>query len=174
MFHVEEEPCLKVLVVYYSYSGITRAVAQTLREKTCGVLYGIETLKQYAKQTVVEEAVQELREGTLPALKHAIPSMTSYDFILVGGPVWEYTTPSPLMTFLQSADFRGKKTAAFCTHEGGPGSFLADFKSQAQNAETLDGLELPFVRRTSPDVLDKNLTVWLEHIGLLKPLAAAI
>lgn len=174
MFHVEEGPCLKVLVAYYSYSGITKAVAQKLREKTCGVLYGIETRKQYSKQTVVEEAVQELRGGILPDLKHAIPSMTSYDFILVGGPVWEYTTPSPLMTFLRGADFLGKNTAAFCTHEGGPGSFLADFKSQAQNAEAFDGLELPFVRRTSPDVLDKNLTIWLERIGLLKPLAAAM
>lgn len=174
MLHIEEGPCLNVLVAYYSYSGGVKAVAQALREKTCGVLYGVETRKQYAKRTVVEEAIQELREGTRPALKHAIPSMTSYDFILVGGPVWEYTVPSPLMTFLHGADFLGKNIAAFCTHEGGVGSFFLDFKSQARNAEMMDGLELPFVRRSAESLIDTALDAWLAKLGLVKPLAAAV
>jgi Flavodoxins len=174
MFQVEDGPCHNVLVTYFSHSGNTRSVAQLLREKTCGVLYGVEPRKIYSKRNVIQEAVQEIREGHLPPLKHAVPTMYSYDYVLVGGPVWEDTLPSPLMSFLRDADFKGKKVAAFCIHDGNPGTFLPDFKNLARNADILDGLELPSVRRNTADALETTLSSWLAGLGLVKPLATAV
>ncbi len=173
MFQVEDGPCLNVLVAYFSHCGITRAVARIIREKTCGVMYGVEARKLYSKRTIIGEAVQEMREGNLPPLKHSVPSMFSYDYVLVGGPVWENTIPAPLMTFLRDVDFKGKKVAPFCTHAGNAGTFLPDFGNQARNAHLMDGLEL-LVQRNTLESIESVLTSWLAGLGLVKPLAAAV
>ena len=166
MIRIEDGPCLKVLVAYYSYSGKTRKVAQALREKTCGVLYGLETRKQYASRTVVSEAKRELEQRDLPELKHAIPSMAAYDVILVGGPVWWYTVSAPLMSFLRGVDFAGGKVAAFCTHEGGVGSYFADFRNQAENADLLGDLAIHLPKRKRASDIDGTLDAWLSGLGL--------
>ena len=173
MMALDSGPCPKVLVAYYSYSGNTKKVAQRLREKTCGVLYPVDTVMAYSNRTVIEDAKRELQQGTLPALKHSIPPMTAYDAIFVGGPVWWYTVATPLMRFLQGADFAGRKVAAFCTHEGGPGSYFADFQKQARNAELLDGLELYTPGRRGIEGVDDALSTWLGRLGLLHAQSSA-
>ena len=134
----------KVLVIYYSYSGNTKIVAERLREKTGGDIYAVETERAYpeAYRDVTAEAKRELETRDLPALKGAPPDLAPYNLILVGGPVWWYTVPAPLMKFLEQTDFMGKRVAAFCTHGGGPGDYLDDFKTQAKNAVVLSGITL--------------------------------
>jgi flavodoxin len=158
---------LKILVAYYSYSGSTRKIAQRLREKTYGVLYPLDTAIPYSSHTIIKDAKRELEQGNLPALKYPIPSMSSYDLILVGGPVWWYTVATPLMSFLRSADFADRKVAAFCTHKGGVGSYFQDFQRQAKNAEILDGLELYIPRRLDNRSTDDALNAWLGKFGIL-------
>lgn len=60
---------------------------------------------------------------------------------------------------MQLADFASKKTAMFCTHGGGAGHTLADFKKQAMNAQVLDGLELYNPRQVKEG--DNTLKSWL-------------
>lgn len=163
----DNDNCIKVLVACYSFSGNTRAVAEALREKTCGVLCQLETDKQYDKRTVVDEARQELERGRLPALRHPIPLMNAYDWILVGGPVWWYTVSTPLMTFLREADFAGKNVAAFCTHEGGVGSYFEDFKAQASNAAVHQGLDFYWQRGAGLSRASGKLDAWLDSLGLV-------
>lgn len=44
--------------------------------------------------------------------------MDSYDVIFLGYPIWWYTLPMPLFTFLESYDFNGKTIIPFSTHGG--------------------------------------------------------
>ena len=153
----------KMLIVYYSFSGNTKYIAEKIREKTGGDLFEIETVKTYPSEysALTEEAKRELQEGDLPALKKGPPNMSSYDLILVGGPVWWYTVPTPVMSFLRQADFAGKKASAFCTHEGGIGKFFPHFKEQAKNAVVLEGLDLYKPRQAKKGEVDKALDAWL-------------
>ena len=153
----------KMLIVYYSFSGNTKYIAEKLREKTGGDVFEIETVRTYPSQysALTEEAKRELQEGDLPALKKRPPNMSSYDLILVGGPVWWYTVPTPVMSFLRQADFAGKKASAFCTHEGGIGKFFPHFKEQAKNAVVLEGLDLYKPRQAKKGEVDKALDAWL-------------
>lgn len=152
-----------MLIIYYSHTGTTKYIAEKLSEKTGGDLFRIETVKTYPGQysALTEEAKRELQEGDLPALKKGPPDMSSYDLILVGGPVWWYTVPTPVMSFLKQADFKGKKVAAFCTHEGGIGKYFPHFKEQAQNAVVLEGLDLYKPRQARKGEVDKALDAWL-------------
>ncbi|HTZ41110.1 MAG TPA: flavodoxin, partial [Syntrophales bacterium] len=153
----------KMLIIYYSHTGNTKYIAEKIKEKTGGDLFEIQTVRTYPSQysALTEEAKRELQEGDLPALKKAPPNMSSYDLILVGGPVWWYTVATPVMSFLKQADFAGKKVSAFCTHEGGIGKYFPHFKEQAQNAVVLDGIDFYKPKQSRKDEVDKALDAWL-------------
>ncbi len=152
----------KVLIVYYSSSGNTKVVAEKLQKKTAGDMHRLETVRTYpaGHKALVDEAKRELEENDLPELKGTLPDLSSYDLILVGGPVWWYTVSTPVMHFLQQADFAGKKVAAFCTHGGGVGHYFPHFKEQARNAVVLEGLSL-WGNKAGDASTDKALDDWL-------------
>jgi flavodoxin len=156
----------KMLIIYYSHTGTTKYIAEKLSEKTGGDLFRIETVKTYPSRysALTEEAKRELQEEDLPALKKSPPDMSSYDLILVGGPVWWYTVATPVMSFLKQADFKGKKVAAFCTHEGGIGKYFPHFKEQARNAVVLEGIDLYKPKQAGKGEVDKALDAWLARV----------
>lgn len=149
-----------MLVIYYSLSGVTRSVAERIQAKTGAELLEIKTVKQYSANynTLIEEAKKELQEYNLPELSTPVPQLASHDMILMGTPVWWYTLATPVMKFLEQADFAGRQAAMFCTHGGGPGHTLADFAKQAKNAKTLPGMEF---YNPKADKIDKALDAWL-------------
>jgi len=153
----------KMLIIYYSHTGNTKYIAEKIKEKSGGDLFEIQTVRTYPSQysALTEEAKRELQEGDLPALKKGPPNMSSYDLILVGGPVWWYTVATPVMSFLKQADFAGKKVSAFCTHEGGIGKYFPHFKEQARNAVVLEGLDLYKPRQARKGEVDQALDSWL-------------
>lgn len=134
----------KALVIYYSKTGNTKAVAQMIQARTNSDIYRIETVKAYPMKTPesIEIPKQELESGNLPDLKGTPPDLSGYDMIIIGSPVWWYTVSTPIMRFLKEVDFAGKKVAAFNTNAGGVGQFHPHFKALAQNAVTLDGISL--------------------------------
>lgn len=156
----------KVLIIYYSLSNVTHGIAEKLQAKTGGDLYRIETVKTYPDKPprLYDEPKEELEQHNLPELKGTPPELSSYDLILVGGPVWWYTVPPPIMKFLETADFAGKKTAAFCTHEGAAGKFFPHFKEQAKNAVVLDGIDFFKPGSAREGEVDKRLDAWLDSL----------
>jgi len=162
----ETKDANRVLVIYYSLTGNTKSIAETIQNKTGGDLLEIETVKDYpaAYSQITEEAKRELETGELPALKKSPPNMSSYDLILVGSPVWWYTVSTPVMSFSKQADFAGKIVSAFCTHEGGIGKFFSHFKEQAKNAVVLEGLDLYKPRQAREGEVYKALDSWLSRL----------
>lgn len=155
----------RILIIYYSHTGITKGIAEKIGEKTGGNVVVIETVKTYPSEysALIEEAKRELHKNDLPELKEDPPDMSPYDLVLVGGPVWWYTVSTPVMKLLTLTDFAGKKVAAFCTHEGGMGKIFQHFKEQAKNAVVLDGLDL-FKPQTRKGETDKTLDFWLDKL----------
>ncbi len=153
----------KMLIVYYSLSGNTKTIAEKIKEKTGSDVFEIQTVKTYPSEysALTEEAKRELQTEDLPALKKGPPDMSSYDLILVGGPVWWYTVATPVMSFLRQADFKGKRVSAFCTHEGGIGKYFPHFKEQAKNAVVLEGIDLYKPKQARKGEVDKALDAWL-------------
>lgn len=156
----------KVLIIYYSLSGRTRAVAERLQSKTGAELYEIQTVKTYPSSHpgVYEEPKRELKEKDLPDLRSSPPDMSSYDLILVGAPVWWYTVPTPLMKFLQDADFAGKRVASFCTYDSTLGQYHPHFVQQAKNADVREGISLSYPHRIPEPELDERLDNWLRVV----------
>lgn len=110
-----------VLIVYFSRSGNTRAIANLIQQEVGGTLHELEIVTAYppAYNAVVEQAKREIRTGYRPPLRSTLDNIEAYATVFVGTPNWWDTLAPPVATFLSEHDFSGKTVAPFCTHGGG-------------------------------------------------------
>lgn len=158
----------KALIVYYSYSGNTRVIAQQIRQATGGDIFEIQPVNDYPKEykAVVDQAKKEVNENYKPALKTKVENMEHYDVIFVGSPCWWYTIAPPVATFLSSYDFTGKTIVPFMTHEGSRmGHSEADIKKLCEGAVVLEGLP---VRGGRVKEAGNEVNQWLKKLGINK------
>lgn len=111
----------RTLIVYYSWSGNTRAAAERIRELTGGTAEAIRPVKPYPEDyaACVELAKGECRTETTPAIAALEADPADYDVIFVGSPNWWGTVAPPVRTFLKQYDLSGKTVIPFFTHGGG-------------------------------------------------------
>lgn len=156
---------MKALILYYSYSGNTRRIAQMIKDKLNCDWAEIETLKEYSKNynDVVEEGKREIDRGFMPEIKDINTDIKDYDTIILGSPVWWYTFAPAMKTFLNKADLKGKKVYPFATNGGWIGHTLKDFAKECKGAEIHDGLNVKFSGKkllTNESDIDR----WIENI----------
>lgn len=156
----------KALIVFYSRSGNTRALARELQALTGGELVELETVQPYPEEyrAVTEQAKQELASGFKPPLKTKINDIQAYDVIFVGSPNWWGTVAGPVRTFLSEYDLSGKTIAPFITHEGSAlGRSAADIKKLCPRSAVVDGLAVRGSRAASAR---EEAAAWLGKVGL--------
>ncbi len=88
------------LIVYFSRTGSTRAMARIIHLNVTAALHEIRTTEPYPLdyQETVEQARQELENGILPKLQTRIRDMEDYRVIFLGFPVWWETLPMPVVS----------------------------------------------------------------------------
>ncbi len=151
----------RTLVVYYSYTGHTRAVAEKLRALLGAELFEIQMRNPYPldMQRAAEQSKYELETGELPHLLDGLPNLSKYDLILVGGPVWWNTITPPVMSFLERTDFGGRKVAAFSTYVLEPAHYERNFAAQARSASLLPSLMISEFEVTER-LADRAIASW--------------
>ena len=157
---------LKILTVYYSRTGNTRAVAEEIRRQRGGDIVELQTVQPYpeAYRATTEQARRELETGFKPPLKTKIEGFGAYDVVVVGSPCWWGTVATPVITFLSEYDFSGKTIAPFMTHEGsGLGRSVSHIRELCPKATVLDGLA---IRGGASGHAQGDVTSWLHRIGL--------
>ena len=120
----ENKEMKKVLVAYFSASGVTKGVAQQLAEVTGGTLHEIKPAQPYTdadldwhnKQS--RSSVEMQDKSSRPAITDKLKNMQDYDIIYVGFPIWWYTCPTIINTFMEAYDFKGKTVIPFATSGG--------------------------------------------------------
>lgn len=111
----------KKLVVYYSFSGNTRALAQEIADCAGADIWELVPEKPYtfAHNTATKDVRNEIMRGYCPKLASGHGAIDAYDTILVGSPNWLKSIAPPVLSFLRGHDFAGKTVVPFCTHGGG-------------------------------------------------------
>jgi flavodoxin len=126
----------KVLVAYFSASGVTKKVAETIAEVTQGDIYEIKPKVPYTSADLDwrdknSRSTVEMRDpNSRPAIANSVENFRDYDTIFVGFPIWWYVAPSIVNTFLESYDFTGKTIVPFAT-SGGSGFGETETKLKA-------------------------------------------
>lgn len=114
----------KVLVVYYSASGNTAAVAQTIADATGADLFEITPVEPYTDDDLnwSDSNSRVSREHDNPDLQNQVELTTtevenwdSYDTVFLGYPIWWGNAAWPVNQFVTNNDFSGKTVIPFCT-----------------------------------------------------------
>ena len=115
---------MKTLVAYFSATGVTKGAAEKLAEVTGGDLYEIQPEVPYTdadldwqdKQS--RSSVEMADLSSRPAIKGKVENLDDYDTVFIGFPVWWYTAPTIINTFIEANDLKGKTVVPFCTSGG--------------------------------------------------------
>ena len=158
----------KVLVVYFSYGGNTQKLAKLVSDKVGGDFIRIETVKNYPGCSKLFDYTKSERDNNeRPELKDLNINIEDYDTIFIGYPIWWYTLPMPVFSFLDKYDLSGKTIIPFNTHRGsGDGGTYDTIKSIEPGAKVLKGLPISGddMNRDQSDKVDN----WLKELGLVK------
>ena len=157
----------KKLVAYFSASGTTAAVAKMLSEAAGADLYEIKPQTPYTRadlnwQDKKSRSSMEMNDKSFrPPLADRDAHVEDYDIIFLGFPIWWYTAPTIVNTFLESYDFTGKTIILFATSGGsGLGRTASDLAASANGAVIRNG-KLMNGRQTK-----EALASWVDSLSM--------
>ena len=163
----------KTLVAYFSATGNTKKVAETIAEITGGTLFEIEPAQPYTKEDLDgwNESARGPRESqdrtTRPEVKNKVEDMAQYDTIYLGFPICWYTCPTIINTFLEQYNLAGKTFFPFATSGGSDfGNTEKDLKVSAPDAIFKPGKVLFKTEGTLNSVDRKTVEEWIKSLNL--------
>lgn len=134
----------KKLVAYFSASGVTADAAAKLAEATGAALYEIRPETPYTEADLdwrdknSRSTLEMNDKASRPALSDKDAKIADYDLIFVGFPIWWYTAPTIINTFLESYDFSGKQIILFATSGSSDfGKAVADLKGSVSDTAVI-------------------------------------
>lgn len=162
----------RTLIVYFSESGNTRNMATRIHEMTGSYLVEIEMQNPYSDNysTLLEQAEADLIANARPPLRTRIDNMDWYDTILLGHPNWYASLPMPVLSFLESYDFTGKRIITFCSHGNGMlGETISQISKACPGADVCEALSVTY---GGGNTLDDEIRSWLAKHRLIDGQAA--
>ena len=158
-----------VLVVYYSASGNTEAVAGYIAEATGGDLFAITPAEPYTSDDLnwtdensrvsQEYADESLRDVELTTTE--VENWDSYDTVFIGYPIWWGIAAWPTDSFVEANDFTGKTVIPFCTSSGsGLGQSSELLAELAGTGDWLEG------QRFRGSTSEAEIQTWLDSLEL--------
>ena len=158
---------MNALVAYFSASGTTAKAAKALAKAAGADLYEIRPEVPYTRADLNwmdkgSRSSVEMNDKTFrPALADTAAPVAGHDVIFLGFPIWWYTAPTLINTFLENYDFTDKTIVLFATSGGsGLGKSAADLKSSAPGARIVDG------RLLNGRLDEGELRAWVSGLNL--------
>lgn len=156
----------KILVAYFSASGITAKVAEMLAKTAGADLYEIKPEIPYTNDDLnwmnknSRSSIEMSDKSSRPALSDKNADISGYDTILLGFPIWWYVAPTIINTFLESYDFSGKKIVLFATSGGSGFGKTVDGLKGSVSADT----EIVEGKLLNGKLSESELKKWVESL----------
>ena len=158
---------MNALVAYFSASGTTAKAAKVLAKAAGADLYEIKPAVPYTSADLnwmdkrSRSSVEMNDKNSRPALADTDAPVAEHDVIFLGFPIWWYTAPTIINTFLERYNFSGKTIVLFATSGGSSlGSTAAALQSSAPGARILDG------RLLNGRLNEGDLKAWVSGLKL--------
>ena len=158
---------MNTFVTYFSASGSTARLAQTLAAAADAKLYEIKPAVPYERKDLnwmdkkARSTVEMQDPNCRPALADTAAPVAEADVIFLGFPIWWYREPSIIDSFLEAYDFSGKTIVPFFTSGGSNlGEGQERIKALAKGAKVLSG------KRFSAHASERELKIWIDSLQL--------
>lgn len=157
----------KILVAYFSASGVTAKAAWKLSEAIGADLHEIKPEVPYSSADLnwmdkkSRSSVEMNASSSRPTIAEKLLDMEKYDVVFVGFPIWWYVAPTIINTFLESYDFSGKTIIPFATSGGsGMGKTNEKLGPSCPGATLLQGKLL------NGNLSEDSLKNWVKNLNL--------
>ncbi|MCD2491571.1 flavodoxin [Lacrimispora sp. NSJ-141] len=157
----------KILVAYFSASGVTAGLAKRLASAVDGDLHEIVPEKPYTAADLdwmnkkSRSSIEMNDKSFRPAIANKVPDMGKYDVLYIGFPIWWYIAPTIINTFLETYDLEGKTVIPFATSgSSGMGETNAELKVSCPGAVLKEG------KRFNADADVAELKKWADSFRL--------
>lgn len=158
----------KKLVAYFSATGRTAKVAKLLAEVLGADIHEIKPKEPYTRSDLnwlnkkSRSSVEMNNKSIRPEITESNVQIADYDVIFLGFPIWWYVAPTIINTFLESADFSGKKIILFATSGGSKfGKTVEELKvSVSADTEIIEGKLLNGRQSVA------SVKVWTDTLGI--------
>ena len=157
----------KILVAYFSASGVTAKAAWKLSEAIGADLHEIKPEVPYSSADLnwmdkkSRSSVEMNDPSSRPTIAEKLADMEKYDVVFVGFPIWWYVAPTIINTFLESYDFSGKTIIPFAT-SGGSGMG----KTNEKLGPSCPGATLLQVKLLNGNLSEYSLKNWVKNLNL--------
>ncbi len=158
---------MKTIVAYFSASGSTARLANTLAAAADAGLYEIKPAVPYERRDLnwmdkkARSTVEMRDKSCRPALADAAAPVQEADVIFLGFPIWWYREPSIIDSFLDAYDFSGKTIVPFFTSGGSQlGEGQERIGALAKGAKVLSG------KRFSARASERELRDWINGLAI--------
>ena len=155
----------KILVAYFSATGVTAQAAQKVAEATGGEVYAITPAKPYTdadldwRDKQSRSSVEMNDPKARPALGGKRLDVSEYDVVFIGYPIWWNQAPRLINTFIESHNLKGKTVIPFATSGGS--TIAGSAATLKRSYPALEWKEGRLLNRAD----EKTLRTWIERLG---------
>ena len=134
------------IVIYHSYSGHTKMIANIIKKKLdCDVL---ELEPKYEFSSDYDEVVKEYqnneKDKSTVEIKDININLDNYDEIIIGSPVWWYSITPVVREFLKENNLEGKTVIPFATNAGWLGRTFKEIEELCKNSSVINEMNIVF------------------------------
>lgn len=159
----------KKLLVYFSYNGNTRMIANMIKDKIdCDVLE-LKPKIPYSTdyQSVVDEFQNNEIAKTTTELQEYNVNLDDYNTIIIGTAVWWYSITPVIRTFLKENDLSNKRIIPFATNAGWLGRTFKEIKELCPNSKIENEMNIVFTTNNEEHKLvtsNDEINKWIKLI----------
>ncbi|MCD8026532.1 MAG: NAD(P)H-dependent oxidoreductase [Clostridiales bacterium] len=153
----------KKLVAYFSATGTTKRLAESLAAAIGADLYEIQPAQPYTPDDLdwhsksSRSSIETEDKSSRPAVAGRVENMGQYDTVFVGFPIWWYVAPTVINTFLEQYDLFGKTVIPFATSGSSNMGKTNDYlKPSCKGAILKDG------KRFASNAKESELKLWAD------------
>lgn len=156
----------KVMVVYFSCTGITEAIAKHAADALGAEIRQIVPQTAYTEEDLnwnsdsSRSTIEQKDPASRPQIKGSIEGLEDCDIVFLAYPIWHGQAPKIMYTFVENYDLSGKTVVPFCTSGSSPIGSSARNLSQSASGNWLDG------RRFAAGSSRETVVNWINSLGL--------
>ena len=158
---------MKSIVLYYSFEGNTKLIANTVTDTIGADILRLQLAKELKTKSFIKYlwGGKEVFVKKTPALLPYHFNVNAYDLIFIGTPVWAWNFAPALRTFLTETIIKNKKLALFCCHGGSKGKIFTRLKTAFEGNDFVGEISFRDPLRIKTEASVKQAAEWAKKIS---------
>jgi len=159
---------MSTLVVYFSFTGSTKFIAEKIAETLGADIMELKTSKNYPTEGFRKYfwGGKSVIFGEKPELTNEHIDLSQYDTIIIGTPVWAGSFTPPIKSFISQYKIQGKRIALFASHAGGGAQkCFTKLKKELSGNEFIGEIDFVEPKKSLEENLSKAVK-WSQNLAI--------